>query len=200
MADDDYRIRVEIEDDDEGWLDRLGLELSGEAAELAPELEQRRLVVSRDGDEVFVYAGTRAEAERARSVIQAALRDLGLSAVTGPVEHWLDDEERWDDEPPGETWEEEELEHGYAPWEVRVRTRSRQEAQSLHERLEAEGYPVVRLFDHLIVGTSSRKDAEALAERVHGEVEPGGALVWETVPGNPFAVFGGLGSSGTPVG
>ena len=25
-----------------------------------------------------------------------------------------------DDEPPGETWEEEELERGYAPWEVRV--------------------------------------------------------------------------------
>jgi hypothetical protein len=35
---------------------------------------------------------------------------------------------------------------------------------------------------------------------VHGEVEPGSGLVWETVPGNPFAVFGGLGGSGTPVG
>ena len=92
MADDDYRIRVEIEDDDKhSWLERLGLELSGEAGDLAKELEKRRLVVSRDDDEVFVYAGTRTEAERARSVIQAALRDLGLSAVTGPVEHWIDD-------------------------------------------------------------------------------------------------------------
>ena len=80
-ADDDYRIRVEIEDDDEGgWLDRLGLELSGEAAELARELEQRLLVVSRDGDEVFVYAGTSAEAERARSVIQAVLREIGRAS------------------------------------------------------------------------------------------------------------------------
>ena len=34
--------------------------------------------------------------------------------------------------------------------------------------------------------------AEALAKRVHGAVEPGGSLVWETVPGNPFAVFGGI--------
>ena len=201
MADDDYRIRVEIEDDDKNsWLERLGLELSGEAGDLAKELEKRRLVVSRDDDEVFVYAGTRTEAERARSVIQAALRDLGLSAVTGPVEHWLDDEDRWDDEPPGETWEEEELEHGHAPWEVRVRTRSREEAQRLQEQIEADGYPVIRLYDHLVVGTSSREDAEALAERVHGEVEPGGALVYETVPGNPFAVFGGLGGSGTPLG
>jgi hypothetical protein len=200
MADDDYRIRVEIEDDDDSWLERLGLELSGEAGELAQELQKRRLVVSRDDDEVFVYAGTRTEAERARSVIQTVLRDLGLSAVTGIVEHWLEDEERWDDEPPGETWEEEELEHGHAPWEVRVRTRSREEAQRLQEQFEADGYPVVRLHDHLVVGTSSREDAEALAERVHGEVEPGGALVWETVPGNPFAVFGGLGGSGTPLG
>jgi hypothetical protein len=200
-ADDDYRIRVEIEDDDQGgWLDRLGLELSGEAAEVAPELEQRRLVVSRDGDEVFVYAGTRAEAERARSVIQAVLRDLGLSAVTGAVEHWLEEEERWDDEPAGDTWEEEELEHGHAPWEVRVRARSRDEARKLQERLEGDGYPVVRLFDHLVIGASSHEDAEALAKRVGGEVGPGGALVWETVPGNPFAVFGGLGGSGTPIG
>jgi hypothetical protein len=201
MANDDYRIRVEIEDDDnDSWLERLGLELSGEAGDLAKELEKRRLVVSRDDDEVFVYAGTRTEAERARSVIQAALRDLGLSAVTGIVEHWLEDEERWDDEAPGETWEEEELEHGHAPWEVRVRTRSREQAQRLQEQIEADGYPVIRLYDHLVVGTSSREDAEALAERVHGEVEPGGALVWETVPGNPFAVFGGLGGSGTPLG
>ena len=81
-----------------------------------------------------------------------------------------------------------------------MRTRSREEAQRLQEQIEADGYPVIRLYDHLVVGTSSREDAEALAERVHGEVEPGGALVYETVPGNPFAVFGGLGGSGTPLG
>jgi hypothetical protein len=156
--------------------------------------------VSRDGDEIFVYASTPAEAERARSVIQAVLNDLGVAAATGPVERWLPDEERWDHEPPDETWEEEELEHGHAPWEVRVQARSRDDARALEEQLEAEGYPVVRLFNHLVIGAASREDAEALAARVHGEVEPGGALIWETVPGNPFAVFGGLGGSGTPVG
>jgi len=201
VARDDYRIRIEVgEEDAPGLLERLGLELGGEAAELARELEKRRLVVSQDGDEVFVYAGTYAEAERARSVIQAVLNDLGIPAVTGAVERWLADEERWDNEPPDETWEEEELEHGYAPWEVRVRTHSRDEAHALEAQLESEGFPVVRLFDHLVVGARSREDAETLAARVHGEVEPGGALVWETIPGNPFAVFGGLGGSGTPVG
>jgi hypothetical protein len=201
VAHDDYRIKIEVGDEHaETLLERLGLELNDEAAELARELENRRLAVSRDGDEIFVYAATRAEAERARSVIQAVLNDLAIPAHTGPVERWLADEERWDDEPPDETWEEEELEHGYALWEVRVQARSRNEARALEEQLEAEGYPVVRLFDQLVIGASSREEAEELAARVHGEVEPGGALVWETIPGNPFAVFGGLGGSGTPIG
>jgi hypothetical protein len=200
MAKDDYRIRIEVGEHADSLPERLGLELNDEAAELARELEKRRLVVSRDGDEIFVYASTPAEAERARSVIQAVLNDLGVAAATGPVERWLPDEERWDHEPPDETWEEEELEHGHAPWEVRVQARSRDDARALEEQLEAEGYPVVRLFNHLVIGAASREDAEALAARVHGEVEPGGALIWETVPGNPFAVFGGLGGSGTPVG
>ncbi|HVA30901.1 MAG TPA: hypothetical protein VMU58_06495 [Gaiellaceae bacterium] len=201
MAQDDYRIRIEVDDEQaEGLLERLGLALNDEAAELARELTERRLVVSRDGDEVFVYAATPVAAESARSVVQAVLHDLGVTAVTGPVEHWLDDEDRWDDEPPGETWEEEELEHGRAPWEVRVECTSHAAARELADRLEKDRYPVARRWRFLIVGAGSKEDAVALAARVHGEVEPGGGLVWETVPGNPFAVFGGLGGSGTPVG
>ncbi|HZR96377.1 MAG TPA: hypothetical protein VFA56_11820 [Gaiellaceae bacterium] len=130
----------------------------------------------------------------------AELRDNEVTAVTGPVERWLDEEDRWSDEPRTETWEEEELERGFAPWEVRVTLASHGEAQQLADRLEAEGYPVERRWQYLIVGAASREDADALAGRIHGEVEPGGELVWETVPGNPFAIFGGLGSSGTPTG
>jgi hypothetical protein len=198
---DDWRIRIKIEDEQApGLLERLGLELGDEASELAQELEKRRLAVSYDDDEVFVYASSRAEAERARALIQAELRDLGIAAVTGPVEHWLEDEERWDDEPADETWEEDELERGYAPWEVRVSCESHRAARELADQLEQEGHSVERRWRHLIVGTASKEEAEALAARLHGEVEPGGELVWETVPGNPFAIFGGLGGSGTPLG
>ena len=198
---DDWRIRITIEDDQApGLFERLGLELGDEASELARELEKGRLAVSYDDDQVFVYASSPAEAERARAVIQAELRDLGIAAVTGQVEHWLEDEERWDDEPPDETWEEDELERGYAPWEVRVSCKSHREARELADQLEQEGYSVERRWRHLIVGTASNEEAKALAARLHGEVEPGGELVWETVPGNPFAIFGGLGGSGTPLG
>jgi hypothetical protein len=76
---------------------------------------------------------------------------------------------------------------------VRVDCGSRRAAGELADRLEAEGYRPVRQWSFLIVGTAGREDAEALAARLHGEVEPGGELVWETRPGNPFAIFGGMG-------
>ncbi len=197
---DDFRIKVEIDPEHAGGiLETLGLELNDEAGELARELEKRRLAVSRDGDELFVYAASRAEAEAARSIVQAQLRDLEVAAVTGPVERWLDEQERWDDEPGEETWEEEAVDRGIAPWEVRVELPSHAEARDLAERLEQEGYPVERRWRYLIAGAASREDADALAARVHGEVEPGSGLVWETIPGNPFAVFGGMGGAGTPV-
>ncbi len=192
---DDWRIRIEVEETHAGGLlDRLGADLGEEARELAQALEQRRLAVSRDGDEIFVYASSRAEAERAHGVIDAQLRSLGGKARASKVEHWLEDEERWDDEPAGETWEDEELDRGYAPWEVRVQCASRDEAKSLAETLEGEGYHPVRRFHYLIVGTASKEDADALAARLHGQVELGGEVVWEATPQNPFAVFGGLGS------
>jgi len=194
MAGDDWRIRIEVaEEHAGGLLERLGLELDSEARELVRELEARRLAVTRDGDEVFVYAGSAAEAARAQEVIEAELRAQGIEASSSRLEHWLADEERWDDEPPVESWEAEELERGYAPWEVRVRCGSHGDASDLAERLEREGYAVEQRWQYLIVGAASKEDAEALAARVHGAVEPGGQLVWETVPGNPFAVFGGLG-------
>jgi hypothetical protein len=196
---DDWRIRITVDEQADSLLERLGDALGGEAAELAAELEKRRLAVSRDGDELFVYASSQAEAERARAVIEAVLKAEKIEAKTSAIDHWLDAEERWDDEPPGETWEEEELERGYAPWEVRVTLPSHRGARELADKLEQEGYSLERRWRYLIVGADSKEDADALALRVHGEVEPGGELVWETVPGNPFAVFGGLGSAGTPV-
>ena len=57
---DDWRIRIEVEEEHAGGLlDRIGAELDDEARELARDLEQRRLAVSRDGDEIFVYASSR---------------------------------------------------------------------------------------------------------------------------------------------
>jgi len=197
---DDWRIRIEVEEEEHaaGFLERLTGDLSSEAQELAKDLESHRLAVSRDADTVYVYAATRSAAESALAVVEAELREHAIEAKTSKVEHWIDEEDRWDDEPQGETWEEEELDRGFAPWEVRVETPSHEEARKLADQLESEGYKPERRFQYLIVGTATREDADALAERLHGDVEGGGevaAEAWETRSGKNrwFAVFGGLG-------
>jgi hypothetical protein len=199
---DDWRIRIELEEEHhaETLLERLGLDLgSDEAQRLAEELEGHRLAVSRDGDVLFVYADSQAQADQARRIVEAELTEEGLAARSSQVERWLADEERWSGEPPQETWEEEELQRGYAPWEVRVECDSHDEAEQLADQLDGEGFKVVRRFRYLIVGAASEQEARDLARRVHGEVEPGGELVWQVGRRNPFAIFGGMGGSGTPL-
>ncbi|HEX9378217.1 MAG TPA: hypothetical protein VF872_01380 [Gaiellaceae bacterium] len=193
MAHDDWRIRIELPDEAEAQdlLGRLGLRQSG-AEELADELREHRLAVSQDGDTVFVYAATGMQAEQAARIIESELDDQGLTPSRFVTERWLGDEERWDDEPEQPDVEEELLQRGYAPWEVRVEADSLRGAHELAEQLRSEGYDVSRTFTYVIAGAGSREEAVELARRVHGEVEPGGELVYEVQPENPFAVFGGL--------
>jgi hypothetical protein len=194
MAQDDWRIRIELPDEEGayGLLERLGLARS-DADELAEELRDERLAVSQDGNTVFVYAPSGMQAEQASRVVERELQEEGLTPTRFVTERWLRDEERWDDEAPQPDLEEDLLRRGYAPWEVRVECKTLQEAHDLAERLRAEGYGVSRTFRYVIAGTESRDQAVELARRIHGEVEPGGELVYEVQPRNPFAVFGGLG-------
>ena len=198
---DDWRIRIELEEEHaEGLLDRLGVDLGSEARNLADELQGRRLVVSRDDETLFVYAGSRTEAERAHDVIEAQLREDGAEARVGRIEHWLADEDRWDDEPPQEFEAEQEVrDEGLSPWEVRVEASSPQEAQALADKLEAEGHGVVRRHTYVLAGAATEEEAQELAKRLHGQAEASGELVYETLPQNPFVIFGGLGGSGTPL-
>jgi hypothetical protein len=192
---DDYRIRIELEHEEEarGLLDRFAQGLQSEVDELVRELrEEDRLVASHSGNVVYVYADSPAQAERAQEIVEAELREHGLKATIGPVERWLDDEDRWETDPPMPDVEEELRQRGIAPWEVRVECRSHREAEELAERLEEEGYDVVRRWRYLLIGAGSKDEAEELAARLHGEAEPSSALVWEVLPNNPFAVFGGL--------
>lgn len=194
MAQDDWRIRIELPDEEgaAGLLDKLGLR-RGDAEELADELREHRLAVSRDGDTVFVYASTGMQAEQASRVIEKELDDESLTPTRLVTERWLHEEERWDDEPDTGDVEEDLLRRGYAPWEVRVECDSLAEADKLAEQLRSEGFDVSRTFTYVIAGAADREQAAELAKRVHGHVEPGGELVYEVQPSNPFAVFGGLG-------
>ena len=187
MAKDDWRLRIELSEGHESLLERLGL-VGDDADDLAGGLRDSRLAVTHDGDTVFVYAATSLELERAKAIVQRELDELHAAPQAIVSEHWLADEDRWGDEPAAPDPDGQTLAEGYAPWEVRVRASDHHAARALADRLEAEGYGIVRRWDTVIAGCASREDAKALADRIHGEVEPGGELVWEALQGHPFTV------------
>ena len=213
---DDWRVTVDFDDEGDGtqlveWLSARRLE--------AEERERLggRVVVSRDGPRVYLYADEEQQARDAEGFVRAHLSSEGRAANVS-LERWHPVEQDWRDPsvPLPESDEELQAEHerqqareasesfasGHAEWEVRVSLPSREATEALAEQLEAEELPVVRRSTFLLVGAANRDDAEALAERLRAEspegakveVEPGGGMVWEVMPHNPFAVFGGLGA------
>src|SRR6266705_502898 len=110
MAHDDWRIRIELPDE----RGARGL--------------HERLAVSQDGNTVFVYAASGMQAEQASRIVEKELADQGLAPTRFVTERWLGEEDRWDDEPRQPDIEEELLQRGYAPWEVRVECETLDEA------------------------------------------------------------------------
>ena len=96
---DDWRLRVDL--NEEG----IAHELTGrlEAFDLSHDLQTSfgdRVIVSRDGPEVFCYTGTREQAEAAERAIRAVADKHGWS-LTSRLEHWHPTAEQWEapDEP-----------------------------------------------------------------------------------------------------
>jgi hypothetical protein len=212
---DDWRVTVDLDDEGDGtqlaeWLGAL---------ELASEERRRlgdRVVVSREGSRVYLYADSEERARAAHETVSARIEAEGLAASTA-FERWHPVEQAWKDAsvPLPQTEDEvqaehqrlqereaaESLEKGRAEWEVRIELPGHEETTRLAERLESEGVPVVRRYTYLLVGAVNEDEAHELAARLEREapagarieVEPGGGLVWEVAPANPFVVFGGLG-------
>ncbi len=211
----DWRITVDFDDEGDGtqlveWLSARRFE-SEERDRLGG-----RVAVSRDGPRVFLYADTEELARDADGIVRSLLSSEGRQALI-VLERWHPVEQDWKDAllPLPQTEDEVEVEHerqqereaaeslasGHAEWEVRVSLPSREATDALADRLEGEGIPVIKRATYLLVGAVNEDEAKAVAERLRSEapegaeveVEPGGAMVWEVSPQNPFAVFGGLG-------
>jgi hypothetical protein len=212
---DDFRLTVDFDDEADGadLTERLSaFGLSREAGRFG-----ERVIVSRSGARVFLYAATEHDAQAAEAVVRAELERRGTPARLS-LDRWHPIEQEWEPVsvplPAGKA--QEEAEHarliereaaasraaGHALWEVRVELPDHRATVELAERLEAEGIPVIRRHRFLLVGAADRDEAKELAARLaceapagsHVEVEPGGEMVWEVQPLNPFAVFGGLGA------
>jgi hypothetical protein len=212
---DDWRLRVDLHES--GAAHELTEHL--DSTELGHELaraSENRIVVSRDGDEVFCYADTREQIEGAERLIRSLAADHGWQ-LDVELRRWHPAAEQWEDpdKPLPETDAERVAEHreliererhdeaaeGYAEFEVRVQCHSHRDAVALDRKLRAEGLPTVRRWKYLLIGAADEDSVNALAERLKREA-PAGAIVsaegtrraaFEDTPSNRFAIFGGLG-------
>lgn len=210
---DDWRLQIDFRDDGvvDAQLDLL------DAQELEHDLSDTfhdRVIVSRDGTRVFLYAGDREQAERARAVVERLAQE-DEEEVTIDFRRWHPIAEDWKpaDEPmPDEAAEEraerqEAIERelrdtedrGYPEFEVRIDLPSREEAERFAEQLRGEGLPVVHRWKYVLVGCIDEEHARELAERIRAEAPPGSQAVaqgaWRTTYAEirrPFAFLGGL--------
>jgi hypothetical protein len=215
----------------EDWRLHVELQTEAEARELADRLARfdlphdlessfhDRVVVSRDGTEVFCYTDTREQAEAAERAIQALASEHQWQ-MTLQLRHWHRTAEQWEDpdKPLPQSDAERAAEHaelmqserqeslaqGYPDFEVRVKCPSRQDAEQLAARLRDEGIPSVHRWEFVVLGANDEDAANALAERVRSEAPPGSVVTAEAsvaevvaeapgaTPFSPFSVFGGL--------
>lgn len=212
---DDWRLQIVLHD-------------AGHALQLLEQLKSPKLqhdlsdafedraIVSRDGGLVFVYAGSREQAEGARRLVLSLTEQHGWD-VDADLKHWHPTAEDWED--PDKPLPDDDAarlaEHevlmghereetawsGHPEFEVRVDLPSRHDAVRFSERLRLEGLPAVHRWKFLLVGATDEDSAKTLAERIRNEAPAGSrvnvegtwAKAYAERPNNPFAVLGGLG-------
>jgi hypothetical protein len=212
---DDWRLAVRLREGASAHA--LGEHLA--ASELRHDLLARfqdRVIVTVDGGELFCYAGTREQAERAQELIRGLAADHGWR-VQMTLKRWHPAAERWEDPdvplaavdqrvaqrrgPSAVAAEEgsgDALGEEHPAFEVRVELRSHRDTVALSERLGEEGVAHLRRWRHLLIPAPDEDSARELAQRVR-ELAPGPVEVdvvatptLAGVPPNPFAIFGGL--------
>ena len=165
----------------------------------------RNIVVGAGDSQIFLYAGTEMAATEAERAAREVLGQLGIEAEFA-LHRWHPVEEEW--QSPGvampQTEAERQAEHqrledaetadsvaaGSAMWQARVELDSHREAVALADKLQGEGYPVVRRWKFLVVGANNDDEAKALAEHIRQEA-PSGAQVCAEPAGVrlPFIAF-----------
>ena len=190
------------------------------AGKLSDDLEEafgKRLVVSSDPPNVFVYTGDREQAEAAEAKIREVAAQHNWD-IEIELRHWHPTAEEWEDpdDPLPATDAAKLAEHqellaheqddsdirGYPEYEVKIECRSHHDTVKLDRRLHDEGFPTVRRWKYLLVGAADEDSAKALAARLRAEVPQdctvtAEASLRQTYDDDPsrgsFAIFGGLG-------
>ncbi|MGH2989371.1 MAG: hypothetical protein ACRDMA_05810 [Solirubrobacterales bacterium] len=187
---DEWRVEVELGDEQHHLTigERLrSLDLDDEARRRLGD----RVIVTRDGDHLFLYAGSEQAAREAERVARDLVASEGMSGEVR-VTRWDEAEEAWTDasgaEGPAADVREHERAWSDPDWEVRVDLPGRTETVELASKLEDEGIEVRRRWHHLMVGADTEGEAAELAKRLAAEA-PEGANVHVEPGGVPHPVF-----------
>jgi hypothetical protein len=197
MSEDEWRLEVELEDEDGGFglLDRL------RSHDLDHEARKRlggRAMVTRDGARLFVYASTEDAAREAERVVRELAAKDELVARTA-LTRWHPVEEAWKDAalplPRTDAQVAEELEQkeeaewqeaadeGSFDWLVKVALPARAAAAELEKALRVEGLPAHRRWRYLTIDALTEEQANELADRVRADAPPE-AEVWVEATGD----------------
>jgi hypothetical protein len=183
-VEDEFRVEVELDDDEHGYSlgERLrALDLDDDARERLG----RRVLVTRDGSRLFLYATSDAQAREAAELVRSLVDADELSAEIR-VTRWHPIEQDWKDASISlpRTSEEEDAEYaareaaeaeeaaieGEYDWQVVVHLPGRDEAVELADRLRRDGVPVARRWRYVRAGALTEERAEELAERLRREL------------------------------
>jgi hypothetical protein len=180
VSKDEWRVEVELEDEDGGFglIDRLrSHDLDGEARKRLGG----RAMVTREGRRLFVYASNGAEAREGERVIKELAAEDDLVAKTA-LTRWHPVEEAWKDAsvplPRNEAEERGELErHEEAEWQeaadersydwlVKVALPTRAAAVEIEDELRSDGLPAERRWRYVTIDVLTDEQANELAARL----------------------------------
>jgi hypothetical protein len=214
ITNDDWRLQVDFRAEDA--RDALLYQL--DARELEDDLSEAfhdRVIVSLNGTTIFLYAGDREQAERARDLVERLTQE-DEEEVDVDFRRWHPISQEWEpvDKPLPEDdaaraaeyqtriakERQETEEQGYPRFEVRVEFPSWDEAGEFADRLRVEGLPTVHRWRYVLVGAPDEVSAKELGERIRNEAPAEGKVTVEysheeiadDLPRNPFAFLGSL--------
>jgi hypothetical protein len=205
VGDEDWRVEVELNDEQHGYSlsERMrALDLDDEArARLG-----RRVIVTRDGSKLFLYTTTEDEADEAARVVRELSTAEGLTAEIRTM-RWHPVEAAWKDSsvPLPHTESEEALERQRREereqreveagadydWHVLARARDRAEAAALERRLLEDELPVTRRWRFLTIGALTEEQADEIASAIRRDLPEAEVRIEPTLdmPSPPFVLI-----------
>lgn len=215
---DDWRLQIDLDDD--GTAGKLADHMRSEELELELSKEyDEGVIVSHEGEVIYLYAGDREQLDKAQAAIARHLDAKGWKAEFD-LRHWHKEADEWEDPDVAEptTAAEREAEHerlmrkedeetaerhGRAEFEVSAKFPSQREAHAFAEKLKAEGFKPVSRWHYLVVGAADEDAAKELADRIRAEAPPDAEVkseyslnaLWNERPPSRYFWLGGLGDT-----